>query len=116
MTVPYQVLRIMYPKRKNNPYYRNAEPTKLDSALEQMFEAYKIKGKTDQARIIALWEELMGKTIATRTSKMFFKNKVLYVELTSAPLKQELTLAKTKIMTLLTDKVGHQAIEDIVFR
>ena len=106
----------MYPKGKNNPYYRSGESIKLDSALEKMFEAYKIKGKTDQTTIITLWEELMGKTIATRTSKMFFKGKVLYVELTSAPLKQELTLAKAKIMTLLTDKVGKAAIEDIVFR
>lgn len=103
-------------KRKNSPYYRSGEATKLDSALEQMFEAYKIKGKTNQTTIIALWEELMGKTIASRTTKMFFKGKVLYVELTSAPLKQELTLAKAKIMTLLTDKVGKDAIEDIVFR
>ena len=72
--------------------------------------------KTDQTTIIALWEELMGKTIATRTTKMFFKGKVLFVELSSAPLKQELTLAKPKIMALLTDKVGKEAIEDIVFR
>jgi predicted nucleic acid-binding Zn ribbon protein len=106
----------MRPIRKNSPYYRNEEPTKLDSALEQMFEAYKIKNKTDQSTIIALWEELMGKTIASRTTKMFFKGKVLYVELSSAPLKQELTLAKAKIMKLLTDKVGEEAIEDIVFR
>ena len=106
----------MYQKRKNSPYYRSGEATRLDSALDQMFEAYKIKGKTDQTTIINLWEELMGKTISSRTSKMFFKGKVLYVELTSAPLKQELTLAKAKIMKLLTDKVGKEAIEDIVFR
>jgi predicted nucleic acid-binding Zn ribbon protein len=106
----------MNQKRKNSPYYRSGEATKLDSALEQMFDAYKIKGKTDQTTIIATWEELMGKTIATRTTKMFFKGKVLYVELSSAPLKQELTLAKAKIMTLLTNKVGKEAITDIVFR
>jgi len=106
----------MYPKRKNSPYSRSGEATKLDSALDKMFKAYNIKGKTDQTTIIALWEELMGKTIASRTTKMFFKGKVLYVELSSAPLKQELTLAKPKIMTLLTDKVGEEAIEDIVFR
>ena len=106
----------MHPKRKNSPYYRSGEATKLDSALEQMFEVYKIKGKTDQTAIITLWEDIMGKTIASRTTKMFFKGKVLYVELSSAPLKQELTLAKAKIMTLLTNKVGVNAIEDIVFR
>lgn len=106
----------MNPKRKNNPYFRSGEATKLDSALEQMFEAYKIKDKTDQTTIIATWEELMGKTIATRTTKMFFKSKVLYVEVSSAPLKQELTMAKARIMALLTEKVGKEAIDDIVFR
>ena len=109
-------MKIMRQKRKNSPFYRNEEPTKLDSALEQMFAAYKIKGKTDQTTIITMWEEIMGKTIASRTTKMFFKGKVLYVELSSAPLKQELTLAKTKIMALLTVKVGKEAIEDVVFR
>ena len=103
--------------RKNrNPFVRNEEATKLDSAIEQMFEAYHIKNKTDKTTIITLWEELMGKTIASRTTKMFFKGNVLYVELSSAPLKQELTLSKEKIMAKLTEKVGTGVIEDIIFR
>ncbi len=105
----------MRPKPKH-PFIRNEQATKLDDAIEQMFAAYKIKGKADQATIITLWEELMGKTIASRTTKMFFKDKVLYVELSSAPLKQELTLAKPRIMEMLVAKVGAAAIEDIVFR
>ena len=106
----------MSQKKINSPYYRNQEPTKLDSALEQRIEVYRIKGKADQTTIITLWDEIMGKTISSRTSKLFFRGKVLYVELSSAPLKQELILAKEKILKLLTDKVGSNAIQDIVFR
>ncbi|MEN8248931.1 MAG: DUF721 domain-containing protein [Bacteroidota bacterium] len=106
----------MSQKRKNNPYYRNEEPTRLDAALNQMFDAYRIKGKADKTSIITLWEELMGKTIAARTTKLFFKEDVLYVELSSAPLKQELTISKGKILTLIEDKIGHGVIKDIVFR
>lgn len=105
----------MNPKNKN-PFIRNEEAKKLDSVIDQMFDAYKIKGKTDQTTIITMWEELMGKTIASRTTKLFFKGKVLYVELSSAPLKQELTLAKEKIMEKITSKIDKSAIEDIVFR
>jgi predicted nucleic acid-binding Zn ribbon protein len=108
--------KILSQRKKNSPYYRNAEPTKLSSALDQMFEVYRIKGKADQTTIINLWEELMGKTIASRTTKMFFKNKILYVQLSSAPLKQELTMAKPKILQLLADKVGKEVVEDIIFR
>ncbi len=106
----------MNQKKTNNPYYRNKEPTRLDSALDQMFEAYHIKGKADQSTIISLWEELMGKTISSRTTKLFFKGTTLYVELSSAPLKQELIMGKEKILTLLSDKVGRDVIQDIVFR
>jgi predicted nucleic acid-binding Zn ribbon protein len=105
----------MKPKSKN-PFIRNEEATKLDSAIDQMFEAYRIKDKADKTTIITLWKELMGNTIASRTTKMFFKGNVLYVELTSAPLKQELTLSKVKILALLNEKVGKGVIEDIIFR
>lgn len=105
----------MKPKNKS-PFIRNEKATKLDSAIDQMFEAYRIKDKADKTTIITLWKELMGNTIATRTSKMFFKGNVLYVELTSAPLKQELTLSKVKILALLNDKVGKGVIDDIIFR
>ena len=105
----------MKPKNKS-PFIRNEEATKLDSAIDQMFEAYRIKDKADKTTIITLWKELMGNTIASRTSKMFFKGNILYVELTSAPLKQELTLSKVKILTLLNDKVGKGVIDDIIFR
>ncbi len=105
----------MRPKGKA-PFIRNEQATRLNDAIEQMFSAYKLKGKAEQATIITLWGEIMGKTIASRTTKLFFKGKVLYVELSSAPLKQELTLAKERIMALLVEKVGAGAIEDIVFR
>jgi predicted nucleic acid-binding Zn ribbon protein len=103
-------------QKYKSPFIRNKEATKLDSAIEQMFDAYKIKSKTDQTSIITMWEELMGKTIASRTTKMFFKGKILYVELSSAPLKQELTLAKEKILTKIAEKISRKVIEDIVFR
>jgi len=101
---------------KKNPYYRNQEPTKLGDALNQMFDAYNIKGKADQTTIITLWEEVLGKTIAARTRKLFFKGDVLYVELTSAPLKQELLLAKPKIIAMLNKNVTENTISDIIFR
>lgn len=101
---------------RKGPNYRNKEAIKLGEALDQMFETYNIKSKADQTSIINMWEELMGKTIARRTKKIFFKGNILYVELTSAPLKQELLLAKEKIIGLLREQVGEKAVADIIFR
>ena len=57
----------------------------------------------------------MGKPIAKRTTKIFIKEKVMFVELTSAPLKQELSLSKTKILQILNNEAGENLLEDIVF-
>jgi len=101
---------------KKGPNYRNKEAVKLGEALDQMFDTFNLKNKANQTSIITMWEELMGKTIASRTTKIFFKGNILYVELTSAPLKQELILARNKIISLLQEHVGEDAIKDIVFR
>lgn len=101
---------------RKGPNYRNKEAVKLGDALDDMFDRFNLKNKANQTSIITMWEEIMGKTIASRTSKIFFKGKILYVELTSAPLKQELLLAKEKIILLLHEQVGNDAIEDIIFR
>lgn len=101
---------------KKGPNYRNKEAVKLGEAVDQMFERFNLKSKAEQTSIINMWEELMGKTIATRTKKIFFKQHILYVELSSAPLKQELLMSKEKIIRRLREHVGEQAIQDIVFR
>ena len=95
---------------------RYLQPSPLKEAIERMFAEYDIKEKADKQTVIALWPELMGNTIASRTSKLFFKGNTLYVELTSSPLKQELLMAKEKIIALLNEKAGGPIVEDIVFR
>ena len=57
----------------------------------------------------------MGKPIATRTLKLFIKEKKLYVKLNSAPLKNELTLQKSKVLELLHAEIGEKVIVDILF-
>ena len=57
----------------------------------------------------------MGPSIAKRTSRIFMKNNILIVELTSAPLKSDLTLSKEKIILLFEQEFGKNALEDIRF-
>lgn len=68
-----------------------------------------------QKRLITNWEKIMGKTIASRTTTIFFKNKTLFVKLSSAPLKQELQNSKAKFMDLVTQEMGAGEIEDVRF-
>jgi predicted nucleic acid-binding Zn ribbon protein len=102
-------------RRKNPEYERKSEPTSLKSAMSKMFDVYDIKKQLAETNITESWEELMGSTVASRTSKLFVKDKKLFVRLTSAPLAHEMSIAKPKILQRFSEKFGPGAIEDIVF-
>ena len=68
-----------------------------------------------QKQVIADWENIMGKTIASRTTKLFFSKKVLFVKLSSAPLKNEMHNSKPQIMDLIEKEVGKGEVVDVKF-
>lgn len=68
-----------------------------------------------QKQVLADWERIMGKTIASRTTKLFFSKKVLFVKLSSAPLKQEMQHSKAKIIELIEKEIGAGELEDVKF-
>jgi hypothetical protein len=87
----------------------------LKEAINEMLKNYQIENKFLQHKMIASWEKVMGKTVANRTTKIYFRDKKLFVYLNSAPLREELFNGRDKIIKLLNEEAGKQIIEDIVF-
>lgn len=94
---------------------RKASTASLKDAIHELLNTYKLKGKYNETHVIAAWSRLMGPMIANRTSKIFIKNKKLYVQLNSAPLKNELSMSRTKILEMLNRDVSADVLEEIVF-
>lgn len=104
------------PKPNNpNPYGRKAEMSTVGEALHQLLDTYQLKAKYEQTQLIQSWERLMGHPIARRTDKLYINNRVLYVKLSSAPLKQELNMSRSKILSLFLREFGEAIVEDVVF-
>jgi predicted site-specific integrase-resolvase len=57
----------------------------------------------------------MGPAIANSTSKIFIKNKKLYVQLNSAPLKSELSMSRAKIVEILNKDLKEELLEEVIF-
>lgn len=93
---------------------RKSSAAPLKEAIKDLLDAYRLSEKYNQASVIAHWERLMGKTIARRTGKIYFKGKILVIEITSAPLKHELSLSKSKMIELINKEIGN-VIDDIIF-
>ena len=63
-----------------------------------------------------LWPSLMGENIDRYTEKIIVRNKTLIVSLSSAPLREELTYGKEKIVKMINKELGKKLIEKIIFR
>lgn len=66
-------------------------------------------------RITEAWPEVMGKTISRYTKQVFVKESKLHVQLTSAPLRQNLMMEHKRIAQKLNEHVGTYVISDVCF-
>lgn len=66
-------------------------------------------------RITQAWPEVMGETICHYTRQVFVREGKLQVQLTSAPLRQNLMMEHKRIAQKLNDHVGSYVISDVCF-
>jgi len=98
--------------RRNN---RKEHEFSVGEAINNMLNSYQLKKKFDETSLLTAWEEMMGKAIANRTDRLFIKNDILFVRLTSAPLRQELRMGKDQILQNFHDRFGKDIVVDVVF-
>lgn len=100
-------------KKKND---RKNASVELKDVIREMLETYNIDRKYDSNHLIASWERLMGKPIASRTTALFVRDNVLFVRLSSAPLKKEMASNKDKVLAIIRKEFGDALVKDIVFQ
>ncbi len=86
----------------------------IGDAINKLLSSYHIKSKFDAANIIGSWERLVGKPIAKRTKKVFIKNKVLFVQIESPAMRQDISLHKGHILEIFQKEFGKETIQEIV--
>ncbi len=88
----------------------------IKEAIQAFMKKQGNEDKFNEAQIVNEWENIMGKMIAQHTRKIYVKNSKLFVYLDSAPLKQELSYAKSKIKKMMNEAVGAEVIKGVVIK
>jgi len=86
----------------------------IGQAIQQLLNRYHIKSKFDEANLLSSWERLVGKPVAKRTKKLYIRNKVLFVQLESAALKNDLAIHKSHVIEVLRKEFGDDVVKDMV--
>jgi hypothetical protein len=88
----------------------------MGDALKQFLSHSRLKGSIQAFQIAEAWERIMGKTIARYTDKIQIHGHTLYINTTVAPLKQELSYQKEKIIQRVNEALGEKVITEVVIK
>lgn len=95
---------------------RNGDSESIKNILNNLFQDSNLEPKFLESKIPAIWNEVVGKYISERTSKIYSKNGLLFVHITSAPLKNEMMMNREKIITLLNDELGKKVVKELIIK
>lgn len=93
---------------------KNSQP--LKEVIQKLLDAYRLTDKLTEVNIRGAWESIMGKAIAQHTTDMYIHSKVLYIQLDSSVLREELHYAREKIVENINEYAGRVIVEKVVLR
>jgi hypothetical protein len=96
-------------KRLNNE-------SSIGEVLKEIIQVNKLQSGMDQVLVKEAWSSLMGNGVNTYTKNIVLKGSTLYVELTSAVLREELSYGKDKIIKMINDELRRELITAVVLR
>ena len=95
---------------------RRSNTQSLSEVIREYVKGTSIETKLKEVDVVQSWEELLGKTIAHYTRNVSLKNKVLFVEINSSVVKNELFMMREEIRRKLNEKAGEEMINKIIFK
>ncbi|GHE54296.1 MULTISPECIES: DUF721 domain-containing protein [Roseivirga] len=95
---------------------RKGQPESLGDAIQEMLKSFRIEEKFNEANLVNSWEKIMGAPIAKRTTKVYIRDKKLFVHINSAPLKHELSMSRDKILVLIARELGSSIVNEVIIK
>jgi hypothetical protein len=88
----------------------------LGDVLKEFIEQNKLQPGMDKIDVREAWKNLMGNGVNNYTSEIMLKGTTLYVQLTSAVLREELSYGKEKIVRMINEELKREVVKDVVLR
>jgi hypothetical protein len=88
----------------------------VGEVLKFIIKDNRLTGGMNQISVKEAWQSLMGNGVNSYTKNVVLKGTILYVELSSAVLREELSFGKAKIIAMLNEELRQELIKEIVLR
>ena len=95
---------------------RTSNESSISEVLQQFIQVNKLEAGMDKIDVVQAWKNLMGNGVNSYTQEVVLKGSTLYVKLTSAVLREELSYGKQKIIKMINEELRKDVITTVIFR
>ncbi|WP_288982887.1 DUF721 domain-containing protein [uncultured Flavobacterium sp.] len=92
------------------------EEIQIGDVLKQFITQNKLEAGMDVVNVRDAWKNLMGNGVNNYTTEIQLKGSTLYVALSSAVLREELSYGKDKIIKMINEELRKDLITTLVLR
>ena len=95
---------------------RSQNNYKIGDVIKKLMKNPKLANKLENLEAIYAWIEIVGKQICNYITDQKIHKNILYVQLKSSVIRNELSYKKTEIINEINQKIGKKLINDIILR
>lgn len=94
---------------------RKKNTQSIRDVLKDYVQENQLDNKLAEIDLINSWERMLGKTVARYTRNIYIRNRILFVETSSAMVRNELMMIRDQIKKRLNEEAGKEVIDKIHF-
>lgn len=92
------------------------EESPISDVLKQFISQNKLEAGMDVVNVRDAWKNLMGNGVNNYTTEIQLKGSTLYVALSSAVLREELSYGKDKIIKMINEELRKDVVTNLILR
>ena len=92
------------------------EESSIGDVLKQFISQNKLEAGMDVVNVRDAWKNLMGNGVNNYTTEIQLKGSTLYVALSSAVLREELSYGKEKIIKMINEELRKDLVTNLILR
>ena len=90
------------------------EESPIGDVLKQFITQNKLEAGMDVVNVRDAWKNLMGNGVNNYTTEIQLKGSTLYVALSSAVLREELSYGKDKIIKMINEELRKDVVTNLI--
>jgi hypothetical protein len=95
---------------------RTNDNQSIEDILKEFVDKNNLQTGLDKVNVREAWANLMGNGVNNYTTAIELKHEILYVQLSSSVLREELSYGNEKIIMMLNEAIGKPIIKKLILR